>query len=81
MLIFGVWLVGCTPEDWRTMGAVMTASSKQKPVETISSDAIFGNNNTTTNERITYKRTGNTIYGSDGSVCTIKGNNVYCHYR
>lgn len=80
MLMFGILLVGCTQDDWRTVGAIMTASSKQKPVETVSSDAIFGNN-TTTNERVRYKRTGNMIYGSDGSVCTIKGDNIYCNYH
>lgn len=80
MLIFGIGLMGCTTQDWQTIGAIMRASSNQKPVETVSSDSIFPNTSTR-DEKVSYKRNGNTIYGSDGSVCTIRGNNMYCNYR
>lgn len=80
VLIFGFGLIGCTTQDWQTIGAIMRASSNQKTVETVSSDAIFPST-PARDERVTYRRDRNTIYGSDGSVCTIDRNNMYCHYR
>ena len=68
----------CTQQDWLTVAAIFVESSNRKPLE-IDNDFSLAKYSTETRKPISYTRRGNVIYGSDGSVCKIVEDNVFCY--
>lgn len=68
----------CTQQDWLTAAAIFAESSKRKPLE-IDNDFSLTNYSTETRKPVSYTRRGNVIYGSDGSVCKVVEDNVFCY--
>lgn len=68
----------CTQQDWLTVAAIFAESSNRKPLE-IDNDFSLAKYSTEARRPITYTRRDNVIYGSDGSVCEIVDDNVFCY--
>lgn len=68
----------CTQQDWLTVSALLIESSNRKPIQVDTENSAI-NYPASTPSTVSYKRSGDVIYGSDGSVCKIVYDNIFCY--